>query len=260
MLPPVAVRLGATAQVLLEPFAARLATSVRVYAFVDRPTWLGPFVQVRPGLTVGLRWQSLAPSDLAGPGPRGLEPHPEIYQPYLHDHPVLVRPELELRAFPLQDVVVWLEGRLIPNSPPHASLASLDHVDVELGAAGVARRPRVWVPSWGLSYQASPRFADADRPQAFVRHRVRVELGLGVWAGDTARIGVGVANQVFVSTIAPLRDVVELWIRVDASLGRRMRDVGPGRQWFSELWAPRAWGDEPEQASSTIAPIRARRR
>src|SRR5690606_12728484 len=117
-----------------------------------------------------------------------------------------------------------------------------------------ARRPRPWVPSWGLSYQASPRFADADRQTAFVRHRIESELGLGVWARDRARVAFGVTHQLFWSSVAPVRNVIELWLRLDASFGRRMRDHGPREQWFREPWAPRAWGDEPTQAPSTYAP------
>jgi hypothetical protein len=165
---------------------------------------------------------------------------------------VLLQPELELRLYPLQDLAVWSEAQLIPNS----DLRSLDHLNLEIGPAGIARRPRPWVPSWGLSYQASPRFIDVHREQFFVRHRVETELGFGFWARDSARLAIGATNQLFFSTVAPVRNVIELWLRIDASFGRRMRDHGPREQWFREPWAPRAWGDEQHQARSTVAPYR----
>jgi hypothetical protein len=248
---PLGVRTGAELDVLAQQFANRAETSVRLYAFADRPTWLSPHVQLRPGLTAGLRWQSLDPQRVAA-APTQLEPHPQIYQRYIHDHPVLLQPELELRIYPFQDMVFFGEAQLIPNS----DMQSLDHVNVEVGTAGIARRPRPWVPSWGLSYQASPRFADRDRETPFIRHRVETELGFGVWARDSARLAVGVTNQLFFSTVAPVRNVIELWLRIDASFGRRMRDYGPREQWFREPWAPRAWGDEEHQARSTTAPYR----
>jgi len=248
-LPVLGVRTGATVDVLAQSFDREAATSVRLYAFVDRPIWLGRRAQLRPGLTVGLRWQSLDPTRV-GAAETPLEPHPRIYLRYLHDHPVMLRPELELRLFPFQDMVVFTQAQLITNS----DVQSIDHVNAELGVAGIARRPRPWVPLWGLSYQASPRFVDAHRDQFFVRHRVEAQLGVAVWARDTARVAFGVTNQLFISSVAPIRDVIELWIRVDAAFGRRMRDYGPNELWFREPWAPRSWADDDHQAPSTGAP------
>ena len=248
---PIGVRMGAELDVLAQPFDGQAETSVRLYTFLDRPTWLGPHVQLLPGFTAALRWQSLDPERLAA-ATTELEPNPRIYQRYIHDHPVLLQPELELRAYPFQDLAVWSEAQLIPNS----DMQSLDHLNVEVGTAGIARRPRPWVPSWGLSYQASPRFADLHREQFFVRHRVESELGFGFWARDSARFAVGATHQLFFSNVAPVRNVFELWLRIDASFGRRMRDHGPREQWFREPWAPRAWGDEEHQAGSTVAPYR----
>ncbi|MFO7567071.1 MAG: hypothetical protein R6X02_30785 [Enhygromyxa sp.] len=248
-LPPLGVRTGAQLDLLAQSFADRSESSVRLYAFADRPTWLGPYLQLRPGLTVGLRWQSLDPQRVAAASTE-LEPHPRIYQRYIHDHPILLQPELELRLYPFQDMAVWTEAQLIPNSDMHG----VDHLNFEVGTTGIARRPRPWVPSWGLSYQASPRFADADRQTAFVRHRISSGLGLGVWARDHARVTFGVSHQLFWSSVAPVRNVFELWLRLDASFGRRLRDHGPRELWFREPWAPRAWGDEQTQARSTYAP------
>jgi hypothetical protein len=248
-LPPIGVRTGAELDVLAQPFGGRTESSVRLSGFADRPTWLGPHVQLRPGLTVGLRWQSLDPERVAA-ATTELDPHPRIYQRYIHDHPVLLQPEFELRVYPFSDMVVWTEAQVIPNS----DIQSLDHVNVELGTAGIARRPRPWVPTWGLSYQASPRFVDANRETAFVRHRIETELGFGVWVRDSARVAFGVTHQLFMSSVAPVRNVIELWLRIDASFGRRMRDHGPRELWLREPWAPRAWGDDQHQARSTTAP------
>lgn len=248
-IPKIDVRTGAELDVLAQAFAGRAETSVRVYGFIDRPTWLGPHVQLLPGLTLGWRWQSLTPERVAAAN-SSLEPHPRIHQRYIHEHPLLLQPELELRVYPFSDMALWTEAQLIPNS----NMQSLDHLNFEIGTAGIARRPRPWVPSWGASYQASPRFADRNRAQFFVRHRLETELGFGLWARDNARFAFGVTNQLFFSNVAPVRNVIELWLRIDASFGRRMRDHGPREQWFREPWAPRAWGDDQHQAGSTVAP------
>ena len=63
-------------------------------------------------------------------------------------------------------------------------------------------------------------------------------------------IPIGVAGQ------AAMGDTIELWIRLDAVWGRRLRDYGPGELWFREPWAPRAWGDDEHQARSTQGELR----
>jgi hypothetical protein len=184
-----------------------------------------------------------------------LEPHPLVYQRYLEDHPVQLRPELELRGYPFQDMALFTGVSLLPNL--NGDPQPIDHFDVELGLVGIGRRPRPWVPTWGLAYQLSPRLADRDRMMTTIRHRLDAELGLGVWARDTARVAFGLRNQLYISNgPSPVRDIIELWIRIDATFGRRLRDYGPGELWFSEPWAPRSWGDDEHQARSTQAPGR----
>ena len=198
--------------------------------------------------------QSLDPQRVAA-APTELEPQPRVDQRFVHDHPIVLRPELELRVFPLQDLATFVEAAVVPNS----DMASLDRVDVLVGFDAIARQPSPWVPVLGVDYQASTRLADAHRSQTFVRHRIAAKLGVAVWLRDQARLGFGVRNQMFASTIAPIRDVFELWLQIDAPFGRRMRDFGPRKQWFHEPWAPRAWADNPRQAPSTQARSRPRR-
>lgn len=250
-LPVIGARIGADLNVMAHSFLGRAETSMRLYGFVDRPTWLGRFVQLRPGLTVGLRYQSLKRSRVAM-APGLIEPHPLVYQRYLEDHPVLLRPELELRGYPFQDLALFSLVSLTPNL--NGDPQAIDHADVELGLVGIGRRPRPWVPTWGLSYQLSSRFPDTDRSMMTLRHRLDAKLGLGVWARDTARVSFGVRNQLYLSNgPTPARDIIELWVRVDAVFGRRLRDYGPGELWFGEPWAPRSWGDDEHQARSTQA-------
>ncbi|PRP94456.1 hypothetical protein ENSA5_40750 [Enhygromyxa salina] len=245
----IGARLGATLDVLSHSFLGRPETSVRLYGFVDRPIWLGRFIQLRPGLTAGLRWQSLNSRRVAM-ATGSLEPHPRVYLSYLENHPVLLQPELELRTYPFQDMAVWAQASMMPNL--NLDPQPIDHVDVEIGLDGIGRRPRPWLPTWGLSYQLSTRLADAHRSAMVLRHRVEADVGVAVWARDTARVMLGLTNQLYLSNAAsPIRDVIQLWIRVDATFGRRMRDYGPGELWFSEPWAPRAWGDSEQQAPST---------
>ena len=88
-----------------------------------------------------------------------------------------------------------------------------------------------------------------------------LSLGAGWWYRDTARVSFGVRNQLYLSNgSTPVRDIIELWLRVDGVWGRRLRDYGPNELWFREPWAPRAWDDDPHQARSTQGePRRARR-
>ncbi|GEM_PF-2769525 len=250
-IPKAGLRLGVKVDVLAHRFGPSVETSVRLGAFIDRPIWLGRYLQLRPGVDFSLRWQSLSPERVAAVGGL-LEPHPRVYLDYIHAHPTVLRPELELRAYPLQDLALWTRVALSPNS----NLGSIDHLDFTFGVDGIGRQPGPWVPIWGVSYQISNRYFDADRSVGFVRHRVGASLGIGVWARDAVRVALGVRNQVFFSGVAPPRDVLELWIRIDGAFGRRMRDYGPGETWFGEPWAPRAWGgDDEHQARSTQGEI-----
>jgi hypothetical protein len=161
---------------------------------------------------------------------------------------LLLRPELALRYYPFSDFAVWTRAALQPDS----DVRSLDHINLELGFDGIGRQPQPWLPLWGASYQASLRYDSLGVP-FYVRHGIAAELGLGVWIFDAVRIAAGVRNEVYLASASPLRDIVELWIRIDVTLGRRMRDYGPGDLRFSEPWAPRAWGDHEHQADSTTA-------
>jgi len=243
--PGLRIRLGALVDVLAHAFSGRAEASVRATGFIDRPTWLSRRLLLLPRLSAGWRWQSLNPERVAATDGT-LTPHPLVYQRYIHDHPLLLRPELLLRAYPFQDLALWSRASLFPDS----DLRSIDHINLELGFDGIGRQPHPWLPTWGASYQASLRFDSLGQP-FYVRHGVAVELGLAVWVLDTLRITTGVSNQVYWSEFSPLRDVIELWLRIDAPNGRRMRDFGPGELWYREPWAPRAWGDHEHQARST---------
>jgi hypothetical protein len=250
MVPVLGLRLAAELDVLGSSFLGRAAGSVRLQGFVDRPIQVGRKVQLRPGLTLGTRWQSLDAAGAAAGQP--LELHPRVFNLYIENHPLLLQPELELRAFVFQDMAVWAGADLLPNS----DLRGLDHIDVEIGLDGIGRQPGPWVPLWGASYQASRRFQDAHRSQDELRHRLSVELGVGVWVRDVLRVALGAGYQLYMTPVLLpeatwTRSVFDLWIRLDGAWGRRLRDYGPSEIWFREPWAPRAFGDDEHQARST---------
>jgi hypothetical protein len=252
-IPVAGLRLVAGLDALAHRFAGRTEASLRAGGFIDRPTWVGRRVQLVPRVRLAYRWQSLSPARLAAAASGGLEPHPRVYLDYIEHHPFVIQPELGLRTYPLRDLALWTRASMIPNS----DVRSVDHVNLDVGLDGVGRQPSPWVPTWGLSYRASLRFADAERDAFFVRHRVDADLGVTVWADDLVRCGLVVRNQVYVSSAAPVRDVIEIWLRIDAALGRRLRDYLPGEQWFGELLAPRGWGgDDQHQARSTRGRVR----
>jgi hypothetical protein len=250
LVPVLGLRLAAELDVLGSSFLGRPAGSVRLQGFVDRPIPLGRHFQLRPGLTFGTRWQSLDATGAAAGGQ--LELHPRVFNLYIENHPLLLQPELELRWWVFQDMAVWAGADLLPNS----DLRGLDHIDVEIGLDGIGRQPGPWVPLWGASYQVSRRFQDQHRSHDELRHRLSVELGVGVWMRDILRVAVGVGYQLYLTPVLLpettwMRNVFELWIRLDGTWGRRMRDYGPAEIWFREPWAPRSFGDDEHQARST---------
>jgi hypothetical protein len=246
--PVIGLRLGADLDVLTHRFAGRLEASVRATGFIDRPTWIGRFVQLRPRLELGWRKQTLNANEVAAADMiTALEPHPNVYLRYIEAHPWIIRPELGLRVYPYQDLALSARASMAHN----VTSRGFDHANLDIGLDGIGRRPRPWVPIWGLSYQASFRFDDRDRSQFELRQRIDGDLGVGVWADDAARIALGVSNQLYISTVTPIRNVFEIWLRIDAAMGRRMRDYSPSDTWFGELWAPRSWAGDQQQASST---------
>jgi hypothetical protein len=249
-IPVLGLRIGGDLDVLASSYLDRPEASVRAFGFVDRPITLGRHFQLRPGLTAGTRWQSLDPAGAAAGGQ--LQAHPRLYNTFIEHHPLLLQPELELRWFVFQDMAVWLASDLLPNS----DLRGIDHIEVELGLDGIGRQPGPWVPVWGASYQASRRFMDEHRSQDELRHRLALELGLGVWVRDVVRIAFGAGYQIYMTPVLLpdptwMRNVFDLWIRFDGAWGRRMRDYGPAELWFREPWAPRSFGDDEHQARST---------
>jgi hypothetical protein len=94
-----------------------------------------------------------------------------------------------------------------------------------------------------------------------VRHRLEASVGAGVWLRDVALLSFGVRDRLYLTQRDEtlLRNVIELWLRVDAVFGRRLIDQGQRERWFREGLAPRAWADEPDQAESTTLDRQPRR-
>jgi hypothetical protein len=94
-----------------------------------------------------------------------------------------------------------------------------------------------------VAYEGSMRLRDGDRARTYLQNRVLASLGLGVWAGEAARVVLGVSDTLYASAPFPLRNVFEVWLRVDLVLGRGLRDYGPLDLAFRPIREHRLWVD-----------------
>ncbi len=233
VLPRLGLRMRLSGLALAQAHAGGHAWSLRGALRVDRPTWIAPRLQLLPRLDLLGRGQSLAGGD-----PDPLEPvHPRIFQRYVADHPFVLRPGLDLRFQPWQDARVITGLELAPNS----DLRGLDYVSAQAGIYGVLALASRIVPEFWLEEELSLRLRDADRPTTYLRNRLRAGLGLGVWAGRSARVVAGVSDTLYAAAPFPLRNVLELWLRVDLVLGRGLRDFGPLDMAFRSVREHRLW-------------------
>jgi hypothetical protein len=200
---------------------------------VDRPTWVAPRVQLLPSLELLLRQQSLGPAAAQADTPV----NPRVFTSYAGTHPVALRPGLELRYQPWQDARLYAATDVVPNS----DFRSLDQANLRGGIVGVMALLTRAVPEFALEYEASLRLRDAHRAASYVQHRARAAVGVGVWAGRAARVVVGVGDTLVASSRFPLRNVLDVWLRVDLVLGRGLRDYGPLDLAFRPVREHRLW-------------------
>ncbi len=221
---------------MTQRFADGQAWSADANLRIDRPTWIAPRWQLLPGVDLRYRHQSLADAEVVAP----MQPlHPRIYNIYASQHPLALRPSLELRWQPLQDARLFVGADVVPNS----DLRSLDQVNLRGGLIGVMSLLRRVVPEFALAYEGSVRLADADRKETYLQNRMLAGLGLGFWAGKAARVVFGVTDTVYASAPFPLRNVFEAWLRVDLVFGRGLRDYGPLDLAFRPVREHRLWVD-----------------
>lgn len=200
---------------------------------MDRPTWVAPRVQLLPGIEASYRHQSL---DEPTPIPV-VELHPRVWQGYLENHPFALRPSFDVRFVPWQDARIVVGADFVPNS----DFRSIDQVNMHAGINGAPVLYSKVVPEFVLDYEASIRLKDADRAETYLRSRILAGLGVAFWAGDVARIALGVRNSLYLSAPFPARNGLDLWLRVDLPLGRGLRDYGPFAMPFRAAREHRLW-------------------
>ena len=233
LFPRAGLRARATGEVLAGRALGESAWALRAGLRVDRPTWVGRRLQLLPSAELALRGQSLGPAALAADEPI----HPRIYTKYGATHPVALRPGVELRWQRWQDARVYGASDVVVNS----DFKGLDQWNLRGGMVGVLAVLRRVVPEFAAEYEASIRLADRFRGATYVQHRVRVGLGAGVWAGRSARVVFGVSDSLIGSAPFGLRNVLDVWLRIDLVLGRGLRDYGPLDMAFRPVREPRLW-------------------
>ncbi len=156
----------------------------------------------------------------------------DVYWRYGEDHPQQWSPRLTLRWHPLQDQLF----RLVGWGTSNADLVTIDHASTQLSWSALLGGPLA--PRVGLSYEASYRFVDAHRAEAYLRHAVGGELAFSLWPTPAGRAQLVVADQVLASDPFGAQNVFSVGLRFDWSGGRGLRDLGPTEEDFDELLDP----------------------
>ena len=233
LFPRAGLRTRAAGEVLGSRGLGEAAWSVRGALRIDRPTWIGRRLQLLPSAELALRGQSLGPAALVASDPI----HPRIYTKYAATHPIALRPGLELRWQRWQDARVYAATDVVINS----DFKGLDQWNLRGGMVGVMAVLQRVVPEFAAEYEASVRMRDQFRGLTYVQHRVRAGVGFGVWVRRSARVVFGVSDSLFASTALGVRNVLDVWLRIDLVLGRGLRDFGPLDMAFRPVREPRLW-------------------
>lgn len=221
-----------------ERYAGAPAWSLHASLAIDRPIGLAPTVALVPFVKAAYVHQSLDDPDFA---PDVEASHPQVYSPYLEDHPLALTPGARVRWFPLQDLQLAGAVSLTPNS----SMASLDHVDADLDLEGIASLRVPLLLRYGGAYSASLRLADDDRDQTFLRHGPRLHAGLTYVILRIGRLNLDVHDTLYLARPFPVRNGVDVVASFELTLGRGIRDTAPMERLFrpqyrTEWWEPAA--------------------
>ena len=237
LFPAAGLRTRLSAAALAHDYSGGPAWMAEGALYVDRLTWIAPRWQVVPSIDLRYRHQSLAPAEVM----TAMQPvNPRVFNQYTADHPFALRPGVELRYQPLQDLRLFIATDLVPNS----DFRGLDQANFRGGLLAVMALLRRVVPEFALAYEGSLRLKDADRGETFLQNRMHAGVGLGVWAGQAARVVFGVGDTLYVSSPFPIRNVLEAWLRVDLVFGRALRDYGPLDMSFKPVREHRLWTGE----------------
>ncbi len=208
------------ARLWIERFEGTEALSTEVRSRVMRPVQLTSRTAFVPSAGLAYRYQSLSPSRVAASNENA---HRQVYTLYTAGHPLVAEVAADVRWRPLQDLAAVGGLNLTMNS----DLASVDHFDIRGVMRGIASTRKSALFMYRATYEPSIRFADADRPETFVRHRIGAGGGLVLRFIGAGRLTFSVRDSVFVSRPHPLRNSFLVLITFEAAGGRGVRDLSP---------------------------------
>lgn len=201
-------------------------TSARGQLFLDRPLRLDSDWLLLPSAT-------LTAEGFLGEAGDADTFDREVYWRYGANHPVRMSPALSLRWTPLQDQVGHLGLRATSNS----DFQTLDHLTAGTGWSSLLGGPLGAVRA-SLGYEATYRFVDAHRTEAYLRHGIAATGDWTVWSHADSRLLVFAEDRVLWSAPFGLQNVFSLGVRMDFSAGRGLRDVLPFEEEFEQLLDP----------------------
>jgi hypothetical protein len=212
------------------------ATDLDVGGSVGRSFRLGDSLVLTPRL--GVRQSFLTtPGDVPP-----MEPvDPDVWNPYRVDHLRRASGRVLLSWLPFQD----LYGGVGADAATNDDLATLDHASVFVQERSLLPIPGLPETLLALDYRPTYRFADRDRPTAFVRHDLGAQLSWSLWTGDAGRFVLSIWDDLFLSPGLATRNVFGVSLRFDLTRGRGLADFQPDEGLFDELVEHRDWAAAP---------------
>ncbi|MCX4245299.1 hypothetical protein [Paraliomyxa miuraensis] len=225
-----------------ERYAGAPAWSLHATLRIDRPMAIRPALVLVPFVRADYIHQSLDEPDYA---PDAEPSHPQVYSPYLEDHPLALTPGARLRWFPFQDL--QLAGEV--STTPNANMATIDHLDASLDLQGIVDTRRPLLVRYGGSYGGSLRLADEDRSRTFLRHGPSLNAGLTYLFPAIGRLNLDVRDTLYLSRPFAVRNGFDIVLSFELTLGRGIRDTAPMELLFRPLYRTQWWRPPVEEGA-----------
>jgi hypothetical protein len=212
------------------------ASNLDVGASLGRAFRLSENLTLTPRAGVRQTWLTL-PMNV----PAGEQLDPEVWNGYRADHLRRASARVQLAWLPFQD----LFGGLGADATTNDDLVSLDHASVFVQERMLLPLPLLPETLVALDYRPTYRFADRDRPEAFLRHDLSARLEWSLWTGDAGRFVLSLWDDLFLSPGLATRNVFGASLRFDLTRGRGLTDFRPEEGLFDELVESREWAASP---------------
>jgi hypothetical protein len=216
-----------------QAFSMGRAWHVRGDARLVRPFAATSTLTVLPSAGFAYSWLNTTPQTVEVTTE---EIDPAVFTKYRYAHDRTASARLALRWMPLQDFVATLSVGVASNR----DLRSADYADASVRLQHLLPLPLVGDTYLSAGYQPRHRFADADRMESFVQHRVSSRVEWSVWTGGAGRFLLGIWSELDITPASSL-PAFGASLRFELTGHRGLVDYAPDDSMFSSLLERRSF-------------------